>query len=964
METRIESSAALCPAIAPNVPSTPAERVAMAFFGSGGTLRPTIVAICAEPGMGREDAMSRVLALAGAQGARVVRRDFRDATPGAACRSLVRLARQLSEGGSVVAVGIYELPPSDESQVVRQARAIRRMRDAGAAVLLVVRPEARQLLEALPERLSIAAETLLYSPAQLGGERASQAVLRVTRGIPRLVRAVSTATRDSLGSELPLEYYDALASLLESALRPSLSDEERRLRLAMILLGDASTSELREVLGILHDDLLASLGDGAPLFGLARDLTVFNCLSGAVPGALSTCLRRVAPTSALFPDVAPACLSHLVERGRISRASILATLPECVPALPVVAEHAAEFIDAGECRLVLHAAEVAEGLDEGDRSRIRTVVRALDTHGACPLPREMTTPPGDGSALGLLVGARRLLQGRVPSPGLDIRASGELGRRLAAHVAACSLMLRGAFSVALGMLLGTPEEAGRPCVSGALLAIDRDLAQMLAGGSLTGADEAVERAGEFIRRRPLRGLSGCLVIHDLVRAALGSVGARGEGLGGVALGHERSADPVVQVVALLAGAFADLWAGSVAGALVRATRAESVARQFDSDYLARLALLLSDVSRFVLGDDMAPRVAEEPRDDLDEVATLVWEVMLTAEGERLVAASPRDEVPWDGLWLIRALLACPREISAGLLEHMPARWRRALPRPDPASRAPEPPVSEPPRAPEPAFPEASKPVRVSLLGGFALSVRGRRVPEERLNRRNTKSMLTYLVLHGGRAKRFQVAEQVWPDCDYTLGFGRVYQATTALRSIVAEVDDTLSLFVSSRKSGEVTIDMGLVSCDVPEFRALAREAVDSHDAERSLECAQAAERLYAGDLYLPPSDATGFVASVRAELKCLYADAMVEGSAAALELGRDRTAVRLAENAVMADEMREDAVSALVRALTACGREADAARERRAFEGRVARLARHGRGSRARESRRGGEARSEDAGTP
>ena len=138
METRIESSAASCPAIAPNVPSTPAERVAMAFFGSSGTLRPTIVAICAEPGMGREDVMSRVLALARAQGARVVRRDFRDATPGAACRSLVRLAKQLSEGGSLVAVGIYELPPSDESQVVRQARAIRRMRDAGAAVLLVV----------------------------------------------------------------------------------------------------------------------------------------------------------------------------------------------------------------------------------------------------------------------------------------------------------------------------------------------------------------------------------------------------------------------------------------------------------------------------------------------------------------------------------------------------------------------------------------------------------------------------------------------------------------------------------------------------------------------------------------------------------------------------------------------------------------------------------------------------------
>ena len=77
---------------------------------------------------------------------------------------------------------------------------------------------------------------------------------------------------------------------------------------------------------------------------------------------------------------------------------------------------------------------------------------------------------------------------------------------------------------------------------------------------------------------------------------------------------------------------------------------------------------------------------------------------------------------------------------------------------------------------------------------------------------------------------------------------------------------------------------------------------------------------------------------------------MVEGSEAALSLGRDRTAVRLAEGAVTADGLREDAVNALTRALTACGRDGEAARQRRAFEGRVARApsgARRARGARA-----------------
>lgn len=196
-------------------------------------------------------------------------------------------------------------------------------------------------------------------------------------------------------------------------------------------------------------------------------------------------------------------------------------------------------------------------------------------------------------------------------------------------------------------------------------------------------------------------------------------------------------------------------------------------------------------------------------------------------------------------------------------------------------------------------------------------------------------MLEYLVLRGGGVKRFQVVEQIWPDCDYVQGFNRAYQTTSALRSLIGDAgDDRLNLIVANRMSGEIAVDMSIVDCDVTEFREMAREAVDSEDAVRSLECARAAERLYGGDLYVPPSDATGFIEATRMELRGLYADAMVEGSAAALALGHDRTAVRLAENAVTTDNMREDAVTALVRALKACGRDAEASRQRRAFEDR------------------------------
>ena len=92
-----------------------------------------------------------------------------------------------------------------------------------------------------------------------------------------------------------------------------------------------------------------------------------------------------------------------------------------------------------------------------------------------------------------------------------------------------------------------------------------------------------------------------------------------------------------------------------------------------------------------------------------------------------------------------------------------------------------------------------------------------------------------------------------------------------------------------------------------------------------------------GALYGPPADSSGFVELKRAELKTLYVDAMVAGADAALRLERRRTASRLAANALAADDMREDAVIALVSALRADGRDLEADRQCRSYVRRLAR---------------------------
>ena len=919
--------------------TAPYKRVAMSFFDSDGSLGARLMALCAEPGMGCADVITAVLAEAACGGARVVRHTFRDASPESASRTLTRLARTLASEPGPIAVGLDELPPSDEACVLRQARALRKMWAAGISVLFSVCPEGRQLIEQLPECVEIPPTLLLVRPepesdARRGG---SNSLLRLSRGIPALVRALEEPEDSGAGAGLPSpEYYDALGELMRASLRPTLPDEERRLRLAMLLLGKGTRYDLGQVLGTVSDELLDLIRAGTPLFGVSRDLMRFSCLTAVARGVLVVCLRRVAFACTLFPDVAASCMSLLVDRNELERAAALATLPECAPVLRKVLERGAEFLDIGEVTLVLHATEHADDSHAASAERLAAAARALSIPKAVDDVRAAGDGPESEDALRLFLDVRRLIRGEAPlsSPGAPVR--GRLEGKLATHLGACTLMLRGAFSTALTMLVGSTDEGERGGVSGALLVIDREVARLMTGGRVRDVASTTRRAEEFIRKHPLRGLVGYVTVLRLLRALLSDGRDALAELDGLATRYERANDALVQAVALVCGAIADLRADSPARARIRASLAESLARGMGLGYLRRVAVCIGEVAATRSGEGFGP-VPVEREDDLDSVRTLVRQVALS-EGETLPPEPVLEErVPWDALWLLRVLCTGMGAFSANLIEAMPHAWRRVAsangplrPRAPSAARTPAPEVPGD-RA------RARRPIELCLLGGFALSVHGVRVPDWRLERRNAKSMLEYLVLHGGSAKRYQLVDQVWPDSDYAMGFNRAYQTTSVLRAAVAEIDPELSLVSANRTSGEIAVDMGSVSCDVDAFREAAREAVDGGDDERKLEYARLAERIYVGDLYVPTVDSTGFIASLRAILRDLYADAMVEGSAAALRLGYERTAARLAENAIVANELREDANAALVRALRACGRGAEADRRLRSFEARLRR---------------------------
>ena len=929
----------------------PYEKFAMALFGQPAS-RSTVarmLAICAEPGMGRGEVIAGILARSSRLGVKTLRRNLANLSSDDAVRAITRAAREVSRADERMIVAFDEIPASDEGCVRRQVAALRRIVEAGTPVVFSLTPEARQLLEGLPE-CGVLWSGDLVSQGLLEVERMKCAaeMRALTRGIPSLVR-VFGGTSFISSDRLPQAYYDALGTIVSLSVRHGLCDEELRLRLGMILLGRGTIGELREVVGGVTSEELGRLRTDAPYFGVTSGLDGFSCILPDSPYALAVSLPRVTMTCALFPDVPSAAVRLLVANGEFGRAAALCRLLDCRDADEIVVRHACDFIEVGEVALVRRSVESLGALLRDGEDFVVTLFAATEMLGRRhPATGAPTYVKGCVEGM-MLLDARLVLRGeKCPVADAD-RSVSELSGRLAVHRLACELMASGMPNAALRLLVSHPCERSGPSVSTALLDVDLELARLLVGDGAQKEGEHVEDALRLLSSPELEGLSGYVALLGLVRRALSGDVTAGAEADALVARSEHVGDSLVRCVALIVGCICDLRGRTYARANVRSLLGASVAQSMGNEYLARVADLLGDIARYLMGERVEVRPGSSVKDDLEAVRGFVQTAMAGAS-DSPAGRRDYDSVPRDALWLLGLLTQGLGEYSQLLRERMPREWRRALMLTGEAggldsggdgAKVLAAIISPNPLSTLPG--EGTAPIEVTLLGGMAVYVRGVRIPDWKLEHRNAKSMLEFLVLqHGASAKRFQLVEQVWPECDYATGFNRAYQATSSLRSAIAEIEPGLDPFVTGRMSKEVALDMGLVRSDVDVFRALAREASDCPDDAQALMLARKAERIYAGDLYMPPADATGYVAGVRAELRELYGDAMVAGADAALRLGQERTAGRLASDALMADDLREDAMLVLIRALKAAGRVVEADQQYRRYASRLMREGKRG----------------------
>ena len=213
-------------------------------------------------------------------------------------------------------------------------------------------------------------------------------------------------------------------------------------------------------------------------------------------------------------------------------------------------------------------------------------------------------------------------------------------------------------------------------------------------------------------------------------------------------------------------------------------------------------------------------------------------------------------------------------------------------------------------------------IRLNVLGEFSLWVNGSRVSNADLAKRGARAILEYLALQSGHLScRSRMASCIWPDVtDGKKALQRVYSCTSAIRSAIAAYGFTEDPFVSVKTSQVISLAPGVVTCDVDEFTMWAKHAVESTGDSRTCSAAMKAEELYAGDLCRLPEAPMMCLEDVREDLRRTYADAMVAGGEAAMRLDKKRLASRFANNALLVDDMREDAMTLLIRSLRASGR--------------------------------------------
>ena len=909
--------------------------------------RGALIVLCGEPGLGKTEALDAARAIGKRMGANSRKLSLASLKPESACERVTRECRALRRGLSDddwAIVCVSGIPSLDERCVARMASAINRLRGMGGCIVLSLRPEAVQLIEGLSDAFVLWAHELCVDVPERLGAHAAQSVRQLSAGIPYLAKSLLISNIDARCEvRAGREYHDALCRLTKLSLRESLIDEERRLRLGMILLGSGSFVQLEHALGKLDFELMQDICRHAPLFGVDFASSSFSCAGLALDSWFASSALVLRDVCDKNSQLCEAVADILFREGRVARAgALLAMSRDSEEAASLIMRHSLELVNVGRVDLVRKALPLAmhyRSCTPQLRHACQTLLKLVDNARLDEKDIDFDfRDVGIKEERDEIIRIRLLLCGRLAWQGAKVKVPAEaasLGDALAddltLHLSVTNALVEGRAHAAYHALVCGSQASENDTLARRLLDADLAFAHILMGLPCPQSVPGLVQPG-------IEGV--CMLCYAPAFEGLDAVWRQGAAFfsgGDFDLRASQVGDELVRVHLLLASALAGARRGAMSHAAVKARRAIGIAKRLGARYLLDAARLVCWAIRINAGDQPSQEEfdANEPANaGLQTLAKLLASI---ASGADEPAPPHCEQAPdRDALWLAAGLLTGLNRLSPQLERVMPQSWLTLLKNlreheeDESASY-----LSLAEHEAESALPEHS--VYVQLLGGMEIYVNGERLAPRAFGRRRASSLVAYACSMPGRSiRRADIIDDIWPECDYEQGNKRIYAATHVINQALKGADPKCRFFAPRETDHTVTLDEMCVRSDVREFEDLAHRIINSEgDDAEVLSLVRSVESLYEGDLYTPPLDAIGTIERRRVELRKLYADVLVTGAEAAMRSGSLRLSVHLCEQALLTDDLREDANACLVKALYACGRANEARERARVFSERI-----------------------------
>lgn len=917
------------------------------------------VFLCAETGLGKTHLCKDLLEDLASEGVYTRYESLREFKADKAARKVVRVAREVRNATvnprERKAVVLDDLPIIDECDLGKIVRAIDRMVSCNTLVLVCILPELEMLAEEMPsaKRMTSLDLATLYQPDVF---EFSNSYELPSAGIAALLFHDSApSTAFGVGARWD-SYVKALSRLAIAHIRPSLPIEEQRLRLAMILLGSGSTEVLSSIVPKLDSDSVEWTRRDAPLFGLDRIQGSFCCVGLNSSSVFESCLSDFETLCTAYPETVARSARALAACGDYGRAALVCSLCGPDDYAEIGTAWGVEFVCAGHATAVQKAFEL-RGLGYGDSEDGCAFASLALAYTCSPFSEfdERPLPEAAGNDLVNSMRRRRIVELLRMSRDLDrgILPKGQLNegretdavaRLLVLHVKARKLLLTGRFGEAYALLVNNPFRIAVRSLVSALLCDDFALAQLLTGESPNQEEQlAYVRSRQLIAKSGIKRLACYRDLLEPLAMVLCGRSQRFEGVEAVIARASRMGDKAVQAVLLLASAVVDNRVGAYPRAHVRAVQAAEILGNVRKSYLVRVSRFVRALSAYGLGDD-EPLTQIGESGDISVFRDLAALFVCTGPGDEVeLTKLLRNVCNRDVLWMLNVLGNDFEGHSRSFRQAIPPSWSalsrksvrkaQAMARESEWTGLPVAPRLTSDHAQSKAarnervlrLEEDAKSISIRVLGGFEVRVNGELVGAKNFGKRRARPFVTLLAASKKHMlTRRELLESIWPESDYGSGRQKIYEATSVVRTQLRRRGEASDPFVVSRNSGSVALDMGLVSVDVDRFERAAYAVLATDDDTKVVELSHEAIALYAGDLVETPYDTVGTVEARRQELRSLYVDVAVVGSAAAMRENMLQLSVQLARCGYNADCLREDVAIALIEALKATGRIAEA----------------------------------------